>query len=134
MKATVLKHFGDVLTLSNCSLVFKQKKADTSFKLALMTKMHPALPNVNKIVYRYNSLIRSCPILSKILPRDALIFVKRKLPDLASIWLEILFIVLLHLKFQKGSREDQTVLANCVKRDFLLLWSAHQYIQIEVLA
>ena len=48
-KATVLRHFN----VSNRSLVFEKKVPDNSFKIALVTKMHPALPNINKIIDKF---------------------------------------------------------------------------------
>lgn len=84
-KVTVLKHFGDIRAVSNRDLVFKKKQTDTSFKVALVTKMHPALPNMNKIFDRYYSLIQSCPVSRKVLPRNSLIFANRKLPTLSSL-------------------------------------------------
>ena len=84
-KQSVLQYFGEVLSVSNRSLVFKKKQVDTSFKIALVTKMHPALPNVNKIFDRYYPIIQSCPVSSKILPRNSLIYANRKLRDLSSL-------------------------------------------------
>ena len=84
-KATVLRHFNDIMTVSNRSLVFKKKVPDNSFKIALVTKMHPALPNINKIIDKFYTVIRSCPLSSKVLPRESLISTNRKHANLSSI-------------------------------------------------
>ena len=84
-KATVIKHFTDILSVSNRDLVFKTKEPDHSFKIALVTKMHPALPNINKIFDKFYSVVNSCPVSSKVLPRGSLISTNRKLPSLSSI-------------------------------------------------
>ena len=72
-KATVIRQFTDILSVSNKELVFKTKEPDHSFKIALVTKMHPALPNINKIFDKFYSVVKSCPVSSKILPRGSLI-------------------------------------------------------------
>ena len=82
-KVTILKLFNEVLSKTNRSLVFNEKNVDNSFKIAFVTKMHPALPNVNRIFDRFYPLIESCPYSSKILPRTALIATNRKLPNLS---------------------------------------------------
>ena len=84
-KSTILKQFTDILKVSNRSLVFREKYVDTSFKIALVTGMHPALPNVQKLFDRFYPVISSCPFSSKVLPRKALISTSRKLPNLSSI-------------------------------------------------
>ena len=84
-KSTILKHFTDVLNISNRSLVFREKYVDPSFKIAFVTGMHPGLPNVQKLFDRFYPVISSCPFSSKVLPRDALISTSRKLPNLSSI-------------------------------------------------
>ena len=84
-KSTILKHFTEFLDVPNRSLVFKKKVIDTSFKIALVTDMHPALPNVQKVFDRYYSIIESCPFSSKILPRESLISTSRKLINLSGI-------------------------------------------------
>ena len=84
-KATVLRHFNDIMAVSNRSLVFKKKVPDNCFKIALVTKMHPALPNINKIIDKFYTVIRSCPLSSKVLPRESLISTNRKLANLSSI-------------------------------------------------
>ena len=84
-KATILKHFTDFLGIPNRSLVFRNKVVDTSFKIALVTDMHPALPNVQRLFDRYYPVIQSCPFSSKILPRKSLISTSRKLINLSGI-------------------------------------------------
>jgi len=84
-KGTILKHFNDILAVSNRSLVFEERKEDLSFKVALVTGMHPALPNVSKLFDHYYPVIRSCPFSSKIFPRECFISTSRKLPNLSSI-------------------------------------------------
>jgi hypothetical protein len=84
-KATVIRHFTDILAVSNKSLVYRNKVPDTSFKIALVTKLHPALPNINKMFDRFYNVISACPISSIILPRQSLISTNRKLANLSSI-------------------------------------------------
>ena len=84
-KSTILQHFTEILGTSNRSLVFRSKIVDTSFKIALVMDMHPALPNVQKLFDRYYPVIQSCPFSSKILPRKSLISSSRKLPSLSAI-------------------------------------------------
>ena len=48
-KSTIIRHFSDILMVSNRDVAFKIKELDTSFKLALVTKLHPALPNIGNI-------------------------------------------------------------------------------------
>ena len=84
-KATVIRHFTAILAVSNKSLVYRNKVPDTSFKIALATKLHPALPNINKMFDRFYDVISACPISSIILPRKSLISTNRKLANLSSI-------------------------------------------------
>ena len=84
-KATVIRHFNDILSVSNRSLVFKEKVPDNGFKIALVTKMHPALPNINKIFDKFYLIIRGCSLSSNIFPRESLISTNRKLSNLSSI-------------------------------------------------
>ena len=84
-KTTVIKYFNDILTVTNRELVFKIKEPDNSFKIALVTKMHPALPNINKLFDRFYHVINSCPISSIVLPRRSLISSNRKLSNLSTI-------------------------------------------------
>ena len=84
-KVTVLKLFTDMLSKSNRSLVFHEKVVDNSFKIAFVTKMHPALPKVERIFDQFYPLIASCSFSSKLLPRKALISTNRKLPNLSSL-------------------------------------------------
>ena len=84
-KATVIKHFTDIMTCSNRSLVFREKAEDTAFKVALVTDMHPALPKVQKVFDRFYPVIQSCPFSSRIFPRESLIATSRKLRNLSSI-------------------------------------------------
>ena len=84
-RSTIIKHFTDVLEISNRALVFREKSLDNTFKIAFVTDMHPALPNVQKVFDRFYPVIMSCPFSSKILPRGALISANRKLRDLSSI-------------------------------------------------
>ena len=84
-KASVIRQFTDILSVSNRELVFKTKEPDHSFKIALVTKMHPALPNINKIFDKFYSVVNSCPVSSKVFPRSSLISTNRKLPSLSSI-------------------------------------------------
>ena len=84
-KRTILQHFTEILNVSNRDLVFREKPVDLSFKVALVTDMHPALPNMKKLFDRYYPLIRSCPIAQKIFPRESLISTSRKLPNLSTL-------------------------------------------------
>ena len=58
---------------------------DCCFKIALVTDMHPALPNVQKLFDRFYPIIKSCPFSSKVLPRKSLISTSRKLKNLSAI-------------------------------------------------
>ena len=84
-KVTILKHFTEILKTSNRDLVFREKSVDTSFKVALVTDMHPGLPNIKKLFDRFYPMIESCPLSKKILPKKSLISTSRKLPNLSSI-------------------------------------------------
>ena len=84
-KVTVIKYFTEVLSVSNRAVVFKEKDEDLTFKIALVTNMHPALPNVKKIMDRFYPIIESCPFSAKVFPRQSLISSNRKLANLSSI-------------------------------------------------
>ena len=84
-RSTILKHFTDILDVSNKALVFKEKPVDNSFKIAFVTDMHPGIPNVQKIFDRFYPIIESCPFSSRILPRKSLISTSRKIRNLSSI-------------------------------------------------
>ena len=84
-KRTVITSFTDILSVSNRSLAFQTKEPDNSFKVALVTKMHPALPNINSFFDKFYSIISSCPVSSVILPRESLISAHRKLSPLSTI-------------------------------------------------
>ena len=77
--------FDEILKMSNRSLVFKEKTPDNSFKIALVTQMHPALPNIKRIFDQYYPIIKSCPFSSRVFPRESLISSHRKLADLSSL-------------------------------------------------
>ena len=84
-KVTVIKHFTDIMACSNKSLVFREKEVDTTFKIALVTDMHPALPKVQKLFDRFYPVIKSSSFSSKIFPRESLICTSRKLRNLSMI-------------------------------------------------
>ena len=84
-KSTIINNFTDILNISNKSLVFREKPIDTSFKIAFVTDMHPAIPNVQKVFDRFYPVIKSCPFSSRILPREALISTSRRIRNLSSI-------------------------------------------------
>ena len=65
--------------------MFREKPIDTSFKIAFVTDMHPAIPNVQKVFDRFYPVIKSCPFSSRILPREALISTSRRIRNLSSI-------------------------------------------------
>ena len=44
-KTAIISFFTDMLKVSNKSVAFKTKEVDGSFKIPLLTKLHPALPN-----------------------------------------------------------------------------------------
>ena len=52
-KATVIKHFTDIMEMSNRFLVFREKNEDTSFKVALVTDRHPAFPKLQTLFVRF---------------------------------------------------------------------------------
>ena len=83
-KKTIIKHFSAISLVSNRSLAFQTKSVDSSFKIALVTRMHPALPDINKIFDQFYFIISGCPVSTIILPRDSLISSHRKLPSLSS--------------------------------------------------
>ena len=83
-KKTIIKHFSAISLVSNRSLAFQTKAVDSSFKIALVTRMHPALPDINKIFDQFYFIISGCPVSTIILPRDSLISSHRKLPSLSS--------------------------------------------------
>ena len=56
-KASIISFFTDMLKVSNKSVAFKIKEPDGSFKIPLVTKLHPALPNPNKIFDQFYSII-----------------------------------------------------------------------------
>ena len=84
-KTSIITFFTDMLKVSNRSVAFKIKEPDTSFKIPLVTKLHPALPNPNKIFDQFYSIIKDCPFSSTILPRESIMSAHRKLPPLSSI-------------------------------------------------
>ena len=84
-RGAIIQHFVDILQVSNRSLAFHTKEPDTHFKVALVTQLHPALPNLNKIFEKFYPVIGNCPYSSVIFPRDSLITASRKLPPLSSI-------------------------------------------------
>ena len=84
-RKAIISHFSNILLVTNRSLAFNTKIVDNSFKVALVTKLHPALPNLNKIIDKFYPVISGCPLSSKIFPRESLIFASRKLAPLSSI-------------------------------------------------
>ena len=72
-KTTVIKYFSEMLSVSNRSLAFKVKEADNSFKIALTTKLHPALPNISTFFDRFYHILSACPVSSVIFPRTSLL-------------------------------------------------------------
>ena len=84
-KAATLTFFTDILKISNRTLAFKIKEPDTSFKVPLVTKLHPALPNLAKMIDQFYPVIKNCPLSSTIFPRDSLLTAHRKLPTLSNI-------------------------------------------------
>ena len=69
----------------NRSLAFNIKEPDTSFKVPLVTKLHPAIPNISKMIDQYYPIIKNCPLSTFIFPRDSIFSAYRKLPSLSSI-------------------------------------------------
>ena len=84
-KVSIISFFTDMLKVSNKSVAFKIKEPDCSFKIPLVTKLHPALPNPNKIFDQFYSIINDCPFSSTIIPRVSILSAQRKLPPLSSI-------------------------------------------------
>ena len=84
-RSTIIYHFTEILKVSNRSLVFREKVIDNAFKIALVTDMHPALPNVQKVFDRFYPIIKSCQFSRKIFPRESLISSSRKLKSLSAI-------------------------------------------------
>ena len=48
-KRAIVIAFTDIMNVSNRTIAFKSKEPDTTFKVPLVTKLHPALPNLTKI-------------------------------------------------------------------------------------
>ena len=84
-KTTIITYCTDIMKVSNRSLAFNIKELDTSFKVPLVTKLHPAIPNISKMIDQYYPIIKSCPLSSVIFPRDSIFSAHRKLPSLSSI-------------------------------------------------
>jgi hypothetical protein len=84
-KATIITYFTDIMKVSNRTLAFNIKEPDTSFKVALVTKLHPALPQLSKMIDQFYPIIKNCPVSSKIFPRTSLFSAFRKLPSLSNI-------------------------------------------------
>ena len=83
-RSAIIRYFSEIQSLSNRSLAFRVKEPDNSFKVALVTRLHPALPNFNKINDKFYHVIGNCPVSSIIFPRESLISANRKLPPLSS--------------------------------------------------
>jgi predicted GIY-YIG superfamily endonuclease len=84
-KTTTISFFTDILKVSNMYLAFNIKEPDTTFKVPLVTKLHPALPNLAKIIDQFYPILKQCPVSSIIFPRDSIISAYRKLPTLSTI-------------------------------------------------
>ena len=84
-KATTIRFFTNILAVSNRDLAFSSKELDISFKVALVTQIHPALPNIAKVIDQYYPLLKQSPVSSTIFPRSSIISAYRKLPNLSSI-------------------------------------------------
>ena len=84
-KATIITYFTDIMKVSNRHLAFNIKEPDSSFKVALVTKLHPALPSLSKIIDQFYPIIKNCSTSSIIFPRSSLITAHRKLPTLSTI-------------------------------------------------
>ena len=84
-KATIITFFTDIMKVSNRHLAFNIKEQDSRFKIALVTKLHPALPNLAKMIDQFYPIIKNCPASSIIFPRSSLISAHRKLPTLSNI-------------------------------------------------
>ena len=84
-KTTIITFFTNIMKVSNRSVAFKTKELDTSFTVPLVTKLHPALPNLSKIFDQFYPIIKDCPISSVIFPRESLLSAHRKLPSLSTI-------------------------------------------------
>ena len=82
---SIRMHFDEILQVSNRTLAFRKKNEDFSFKIALVTTMHPSLPRINKVLDKYYGLIKNSSVDSKILPRECLIAASRKLKPLSAI-------------------------------------------------
>ena len=87
-RKSILVHFSSILKTSNTDLVLSSKLADCSFKCPLVTKMHPALPDIRAVMKKYSHVISSCPLSSKISPDGSIFPAYRKLPSLSTILLQ----------------------------------------------
>ena len=84
-RATIIRNFSEILQTSNKDIAFQVKPPDSSFKVALVTKLHPALPNLHKLLDRFYPVISTCSLSAAIFPRNSLITATRKLPTLSAI-------------------------------------------------
>ena len=73
---------------SNKDLVQSSKVPDCSFKCPLVTKMHPALPDLRAVIKKYSHVISSCPLSTKVFPDGSIFPAFRKLPPLSTILLK----------------------------------------------
>jgi hypothetical protein len=87
-RKAILSQFHSVMQTSNKDLVQSSKVADCSFKCPLVTKMHPALPDLRAVIKKYSHVISSCPLSTKVFPDGSIFPAFRKLPPLSTILLK----------------------------------------------
>ena len=51
-KVTIVKAFTNIFSKSNKEVAFKPKVLYETFKIAFVTKLHPALPNLNSLIQK----------------------------------------------------------------------------------
>ena len=84
-RTCIIRTFSEILLSTNREVAFRTKVPDDAFKVALVTKHHPALPNVTQLIDKFYPIISNCPVSTVILPRKSLISASRKLPTLSTI-------------------------------------------------
>ena len=84
-RSCIIQSFTNILSVTNREIAFRNKVPDTEFKVALVTKHHPALPHLSQIIDEFYPIINNCPVSSTIFPKKSLISATRKLPTLSTI-------------------------------------------------
>ena len=62
-RKAILQHFSSILGTSNKDLVLSSKVADCTFKCPLVTRIHPALPDIRNVMKKYSHVISELSII-----------------------------------------------------------------------